>query len=99
MATGKFIDDAFYYLGLIADRHGDLERALRLYAQVQSGENAVAGAAARCGILQAHGAAAAAQELLEHLIEDEPQRAPEILAARARIYARHRRFARVRSRC
>ena len=37
----KYLDDAFYYLGLIADRHGDLEHALRLYAQVQSGENAV----------------------------------------------------------
>jgi tetratricopeptide (TPR) repeat protein len=37
--------------------------------------------------MQNHGAAPAAQELLDHLIEDEPQRAPEIVAARARIYA------------
>ena len=35
LATGKFLDDSFYYLGLIAERRGDLERALRLYAQVQ----------------------------------------------------------------
>ena len=87
LTTGKFIDDSFYYLGLIAERHGDLERALRLYAQVQSGENAVAALLRACSILQAHGAAPAAQQLLDHLIEDEPQRAPEILAARARIYA------------
>jgi tetratricopeptide (TPR) repeat protein len=87
LATGKFIDDAFYYLGLIAERRGDLARALRLFAQAQSGDNAVAALLRACGILQAHGAAAEAQELLEHLIEDEPQRAPEILAARARIYS------------
>ncbi len=87
LTTGKFIDDAFYYLGLIAERRGDLARALRLFAQAQSGDNAVAALLRACSILQAHGAAAEAQELLEHLIEDEPQRAPEIVAARARIYS------------
>jgi tetratricopeptide (TPR) repeat protein len=38
-------------------------------------------------ILQAHGAAPAAQELLDHLIEDDPGRAPEVVAARAKIFA------------
>jgi tetratricopeptide (TPR) repeat protein len=87
LTTGKFIDDSFYYLGLIAERRGDLERALRLYAQVQNGDNAVAALLRACSILQTHGAAPAAQQLLDHLIEDEPQRAPEIMAARARIFA------------
>jgi tetratricopeptide (TPR) repeat protein len=87
LTTGKFIDDSFYYLGLIAERRGDLERALRLYAQVQNGDNAVAALLRACSILQAHGAAPAAQQLLDHLIEDEPGRAPEIMAARARIFA------------
>jgi len=87
LGMGKFVDDSFYYLGLIAERRGDLERALRLYAQVQGGDNAVPALLRACGILQAHGAAPAAQQLLDHLIEDEPQRAPEILAARARIYS------------
>jgi Tfp pilus assembly protein PilF len=84
---GKFVDDSFYYLGLIAERHGDLERAVRLYAQVQSGDNALPALLRACSILQRHGAAPAAQELLDRLLEDEPQRAPEILAARARFYA------------
>lgn len=87
LTMGKFIDDSFYYLGLIAERRADLERALRLYAQVQGGENAVAALLRACSILQAHGAAPAAQQLFDRLIEDEPQRAPEILVARARIYA------------
>jgi tetratricopeptide (TPR) repeat protein len=83
----KYLDDAFYYLALIADRHGDVEHALRLYAQVQSGENTVSALLRATALLQTHGAGAAADELLDRLIEDEPQRAPEILAARARIYA------------
>jgi tetratricopeptide (TPR) repeat protein len=85
--TGKFLDDALYYLGLIAERHGDLERALRLYAQVQSGDNAVAALLRAATILRAHGAAPAAEELLDQLVDEEPQRAPEILVARARIYS------------
>ena len=87
LRSDKYLDDAFYYLGLIADRHGDPEHALRLYAQVQNGENALPALLRATTILQTHGAAAVAEELLDRLIEDEPQRAPEILAARARNYA------------
>jgi tetratricopeptide (TPR) repeat protein len=87
LRADKFLDDAFYYLAVIADRHDDPEQALRLYAQVQSGENAVPALLRATAILQKHGAAAAADELLDRLVEDEPLRAPEILASRARIYA------------
>jgi tetratricopeptide (TPR) repeat protein len=87
VVTGKFLDDALYYLGLIAERHQDLERALRFYAQVQEGENAVPALLRAASILRAHGAAPAAEELLDRLVEEVPARAPEILAARARIYA------------
>jgi tetratricopeptide (TPR) repeat protein len=86
LRTQRYLDDAFYYLGLIADRHDNPEQALRLYAQVQSGDNAVPALLRAAVILQKHGAPAAAEELLDRLIEDEPQRAPEILAARARMY-------------
>jgi tetratricopeptide (TPR) repeat protein len=87
LTTGKFIDDSFYYLGLIAERQANLEKALRLYAQVQSGDNAVAALLRASAILQAHGAAAAAQEILDHLVLDEPEHAPEVLAARAKMYS------------
>jgi tetratricopeptide (TPR) repeat protein len=87
LTTGKFVDDSFYYLGLIAERHADLEKALRLYAQVQSGDNAAAALVRASTILQTHGAAPAAQEILDRLIEDEPARAPEVFAARAKIYS------------
>jgi tetratricopeptide (TPR) repeat protein len=87
LQTGKYTDDAFYYLALIADRSDDPEQALRLYAQVQSGENALPAMLRAAKLLQTHGAAAASEELLDRLVEDEPLRAPDILTARARIYA------------
>jgi tetratricopeptide (TPR) repeat protein len=86
LTTGKFGDDAFYYLALISDRNGDAERALRFYSQVQSGENVVPALLRAATLLNSHGAPNAADELLDRLIEDEPQRAPEILTARARMY-------------
>jgi len=94
LTTGKLMDDAFFYLGLIADRNADPERALRLFAQVQNGENAVPALLRAAALLQTHGAASAAEELFDRLIEDEPQRAPEILTARARMYAQSRDFPR-----
>jgi tetratricopeptide (TPR) repeat protein len=87
LRTGKFLDDSFYYLGLIAEKHDDPERALRLYAQVQSGEYFVSTLLRAATILQVHGDAAAADQLLDRLVDDTPDQAPEIFAARARIYA------------
>lgn len=87
LTTGKFLDDAFYYLGLIAEKHADPERALRLYAQVQGSEYFVPALLRGSAILQAHGDPAAADQLLDRLVEDAPEQAPAILAARARIYA------------
>jgi tetratricopeptide (TPR) repeat protein len=87
LTTGKFVDDSFYYLGLIAERLGDVPRAMRFYGQVQSGDNAVAALLRASNLLESHGEAPAAQQLLDHLIEDEPERAPEVFAARAKIYS------------
>ncbi len=85
--TGKFLDDAYYYLGLIAERHSDMARALRLYLQVQSGDNALSALLHAASILRANGAESAAEDLLDQLVDEQTQRAPEILVARARIYS------------
>jgi tetratricopeptide (TPR) repeat protein len=87
LTAGKFNDDAFYYLAMIADRNGDPERALRFFSQVQNGENVVPALLRAATLLYKHGAPSAADELLDRLMQDEPQRAPEILTARARMYA------------
>lgn len=85
-ASGELLDDAHFYLALIAERRHDAEGALRLYAQVGDGDNAVPALLRAANILRNH-EAAAADELLDRLVEEVPARAPEICAARARIYA------------
>jgi tetratricopeptide (TPR) repeat protein len=85
--TSQFLDDAFYYLAVIADHNGDAERALRLYSQVQHGDSVLPALLRAAALLYMHGAPAAADELLDRLGEDEPLRAPEIINTRARIYA------------
>ena len=85
VTTGKYLDDALYYLGMIAERHEDWERALRLYAEVPGGESSVPALLRAAAILRLHGAAAGAADLLDRLIEEQPQRAPEILVTRARL--------------
>ncbi len=87
MVQGKYLDDALYYLGQIAERHADYARALRLYAEVQEGDNAIPALLRAATLLYAHGAMPAADEMLDRLVEEEPQRAPAILAARARMMA------------
>ena len=87
MVQGKYLGDALYYLGQIAERHADYARALRLYAEVQEGDNAIPALLRAATLLYAHGAMPAADEMLDRLVEEEPQRAPAILAARARMIA------------
>ena len=97
LTTGAYFDDAFYYLGLLADRRGDLERALRAYSRVQSGENVLPALLRAATILHAHGAESQADELLDRLVGDEPRRVPEVLAAAAEIYAKGGNQARART--
>lgn len=85
--TGRFLDDAVYYLGLIAERHHDFERALELYSQVQNGDDALPALLRAAAILEAHGAAPAGEDLFARLVEEEPSHAPEIIVAHARLYA------------
>jgi tetratricopeptide (TPR) repeat protein len=87
LRAGKYTDDSFYYLGVIADRNSDPENALRMYSQVQHGDNVLPALLRATVLLHMHGAPNAAEELLVRLSEDEPQRLPEILNARARMYA------------
>lgn len=85
IASGHFLDEGFYYQGLIAERHADLDRALTNYARVQGGTNGLAAMLRAATILRTHGEATESNELLDQLLMDEPQSAPEILAARVGI--------------
>lgn len=83
ITSGHFLDDGFYYQGLIAERHADLDRALTSYARVQGGANGLAAMLRAATILRTHGEAAESDDLLDQLLSDEPASAPDILAARA----------------
>jgi predicted Zn-dependent protease len=87
LGSGAYTDDAFYYLGLIADRHADIERALRSYARIQDGDKLVPAMLRAAVILYRHGEEAQADELLDRLLRDQREHAPEIIAARADLYA------------
>jgi tetratricopeptide (TPR) repeat protein len=87
LTAGAHLDDVFYHLGLLADRHGDLERALRAYAHVQAGENALPALLRAATILYKHGAAAQAEDLLTRAADESADRVPQIVAARANMYA------------
>jgi tetratricopeptide (TPR) repeat protein len=83
ITSGHFLDDGFYYQGLIAERHADLDRALTSYARVQGGANGLAAMLRAATILRTHGEAAESDDLLDQLLTEEPLSAPDILAARA----------------
>ncbi|HUX72916.1 MAG TPA: hypothetical protein VMV25_03365 [Steroidobacteraceae bacterium] len=85
---GHYVDDSLYYLGLIADQGQHWLRALRYFSRVQRGDNFLPAVLRAAAILQAHGAASTADELLDRLIDEDPGSATEILVARAQIYAR-----------
>ncbi len=85
IVSGHFLDEGFFYQGLIAERHADLDRALTNYARVQGGTNVLAAMLRAATILRTHGEAVESNELLDQLLIDEPQSATEILAARISI--------------
>ena len=88
LAGGHYVDDSHYYLGLIAEQRGDALGALRDLAHVRHGEYVLPAMLRAARILQSKGAGATADALLAEFTRDEPQRAPQIIAIRARIAAR-----------
>ncbi len=85
--SGHYIGDAFYHLGRIAERRGQDDAALRLYARVEEGESVYSAMLRAAALLRRNGAVDEAEGLLDGLLADAPTRAPQILAARAQLYA------------
>ncbi|MDE2347115.1 MAG: tetratricopeptide repeat protein, partial [Gammaproteobacteria bacterium] len=88
LASGHHVDDAYYYLGLIADRDGAPLRALRFLARVRGGDNALPAMLQAAAILRAQGADAAADAMLQSVVIEDGLQAPEIIALRARLDVR-----------
>ena len=83
LGTGAMSYDALFFLGSIADRRKDPERALRYYSRVVGGDFALSaqGRVARIKAQQSGLDAGLAQ--LDEFARSHPQRGPEIVAARA----------------
>ena len=85
LATGAQSYDALYYLGVIADRRDDSERALRYYSRVTGGDFALV-AQSRVARIKAEKSGVDAGLLhLEEFGRSRPQNGPELIAARAAL--------------
>ncbi len=85
VALGQMADDAYYYEGLIAERHADVDRALGCYARVRGGDNGLAAMLHAGKLLRTHGEVDEANALFDQLVVEQPRAAPDIVAARAEL--------------
>ena len=87
LATGRNTDRAFFGLAVVADRKGERERALRLYARVNAGPRAVAAQlrAYRLGLEQ--GDVQGAARRLDDFVAGSAEHRVEATAGRAQIMA------------
>ncbi|MCH7821528.1 MAG: tetratricopeptide repeat protein [Proteobacteria bacterium] len=88
LASRSYTMDALYYLARIADIRGEHDRAIFLYSQVDSGQNALA-AQRRAGALIAyqHDDPEQALQRLEEFATENPNYAVDMILARAQLLA------------
>jgi tetratricopeptide (TPR) repeat protein len=83
LSTGAQSYEALYFLGNIADRRDDTERALRYYTRVTGGDYALAAQSRVARIKAEQSGLDAGLVHLEGFLRGHPQRGPEVVAARA----------------
>jgi tetratricopeptide (TPR) repeat protein len=83
LSTGAQSFDALYFLGRIADRRNDTERALRYYGRVASGEFALPAQSRAARIKAEQSGLEAGLEHLDAYARSQPQHGPDLVAARA----------------
>ena len=92
LETGHFTMDALYYLGRIADRNSELERAVRYYSQVTRGSNAIMSQRRAAGIMVQMGEEEEALEHLSGFAEINPNFAVDMLQAQAQLLSSMERY-------
>ena len=84
LSLGRQVGAAFYYLGAIAERHGDHERAIRFYSRIVSGDYAVDAQLRTARLLKEGGLGAQGEESLDAFVRDHPDREIELAIGRSR---------------
>ena len=92
LASGHYTMDAFYYLGRISDRRSQHDQAIRLYTQVQRGNNAVISQRRASAIMLQQGKDEAALEHLKRFGVENPIFAVDMVEAEAQLLASMRRY-------
>jgi tetratricopeptide (TPR) repeat protein len=83
LSTGAQAYEALYFLGNIADRRDDAERALRYYTRVTGGDYALAAQSRVARIKAEQSGLEAGLAHLDEFQRGHPQRGPDVVAARA----------------
>jgi tetratricopeptide (TPR) repeat protein len=83
LSTGAQSYEALYFLGSIADRRGDQERALRFYSRVAGGDYALAAQGRVARLKAEQSGLEAGLRHLEEYARGHPQLGPELVGVRA----------------
>lgn len=92
LASGNYRMDALYYLGRIADQRQETEDAIRYYAQVTSGSNAVLSQGRAAGLLTQKGETERALKLLDQFSEINPNFAVDMVRVKAQLLVSVERY-------
>ncbi len=85
LATGAQSYEALYYLGAIAERRKDLDRALRYYSRVVSGDYHLAAQQRVARIKAEQSGLESGLTHLEELARSQPQLAPDVYSSKAAL--------------
>ena len=93
LSSGRYAMDALYYLGRIADIRGEHGKAIRLYGQVRSGQNAVISQRRVSALMAVEGDdPEAAVEHLDDFANKNPTYAVDMVVAKAQLLATLQRY-------
>lgn len=88
LGSREYTMDALYYLARIADIRGESERAIRLYSQVRSGQNAVTSQRRASALIAfENNDPGEALQRLDDFADDNPAYAIDMVLARAQLLA------------
>jgi tetratricopeptide (TPR) repeat protein len=88
MSTGRYMDEALFYLASIAEQQGDVDTAMRFYGRVTTGDNAVTAQVRLALLLYNLGETEAALRHLQDFSRMAPWAESELVQARGELMNR-----------